>query len=195
MRADCRQILRVFSSMMCVCTAVVSAGLQARATGESGQKINGRAQAPATVSRVPSTASRVFGREFPGVVNPAATQSSRSMGIPHNTGYTGSHRAEDGEIPFTVPDGNSESFPLSYFCGLECGGASIEQQSPRVSCWVPREGRLAVIPFSHGGRDLCEARRGLCEQIRDVGKFPDALPVVCKDAQTRLILWRQAEPK
>ncbi len=88
---------------------------------------------------------------------------------------------------FTQDD---QGLPLSEFCRLNCGGSV---SASRVLCWVPRDGSLAIVPFSTSGPSLCHARQSLCLQIEGVGRVVDRQPFVCKDTTSNAILVR-SEP-
>lgn len=82
---------------------------------------------------------------------------------------------------------HDQGLPLSSFCSFQCGAVvSIS----RLFCWVPRDGELAVVPFSVTGSSLCHARQSLCQQIESVGRFPDTLPYICKDLTNDSVLAR-----
>lgn len=82
---------------------------------------------------------------------------------------------------------NDQGLALSAFCNFQCGaaaGASV------VACWVPRDGTLAIVPFSVSGPTLCHARQELCLQIASVGRSPDTLPYICKNRSSDVELVR-----
>ncbi|MBI1860703.1 MAG: hypothetical protein HYR96_07290 [Deltaproteobacteria bacterium] len=102
-----------------------------------------------------------------------------------------SHPLTPSQGAFTTPsDTHDAGLPLSNYCSFDCGPSKAPS---RVSCFVPRDGRLAIVPFSVSGASLCHSRRALCEQIKDVGKSPDTMPYVCKDIPSREILLK-SEP-
>jgi len=111
--------------------------------------------------------------------------SARIQSAPHDPATrSGRHINPERQIE-TVPD-SLQFAPLSEFCSSECA----RSRQATTDCWVPREGQLAIVPFSFRGISLCDARRGLCREIENAGRNADHEPYICKDEKTGQIVLR-----